>query len=133
MKNKLFIGIIFGSLLSFNSVSKAEIKEWNLLVYINGVNSLDSYGSMNINQMEEHGSNDQMNILVQWGSYAFPEGRRLLVHKDNDTKAVTSPIVDTVSNPDFGNSNELLNFVKWAEKNYPAKHYFIVVWNHGNG
>lgn len=46
----------------------AAEKEWNFLIFMNGVNSLDSYTVSNLKQMEAVGSNDKMNILVQWGT-----------------------------------------------------------------
>lgn len=110
-----------------------QMKEWNFLVFINGVNNLDSFGAQNINQMEEVGSSDKMNILVQWGSAKNPNVQRLLVKKDNDKKNVTSPVVQNLGGADMGDWKELVRFVDWANQNYPAKHYFIVVWDHGNG
>ncbi|MDG0816803.1 clostripain-related cysteine peptidase [Bdellovibrio svalbardensis] len=110
-----------------------EMKEWNFLVYINGVNNLDSFGAQNINQMEEVGSSDKMNILVQWGSAKNPNVTRLLVKKDSDKKNVTSPVVQNLGGADMGDWKELVRFVEWSNQNYPAKHYFIVVWDHGSG
>jgi hypothetical protein len=119
--------------VSFAHAAQEE-KEWNFLVYLNGVNSLDSFGPMNINQMEQVGSTDKMNILVQWGSSSNPNTQRLLVQKDNDTTKVTSPVVqDMGPGVDMGDWHSVVNFVQWAHDNYPAKKYFIVVWDHGNG
>jgi hypothetical protein len=108
-------------------------KEWNFLVFLNGVNNLDRFGKMNINQMEEIGSTDKMNILVQWGSYSNSNTSRLLIQKDSDKTKVTSPIVQNLGNVDMGDYKELVRFVDWAHQNYPAKKYFIAVWNHGSG
>jgi hypothetical protein len=108
-------------------------KEWNFLVFLNGVNNLDRFGKMNINQMEEIGSTDKMNILVQWGSSANPNTGRLLVQKDTDKTRVTSPVLQNLGNVDMGDYKELVRFVDWAHQNYPAKKYFIAVWNHGSG
>lgn len=113
--------------------SAKEMKEWNFLVFINGVNNLDTFGSQNINQMEEVGSSDKMNILVEWGSQANANVTRHLIKKDNDKKKVTSPVVQNLGAADMGDWKELVRFVDWANQNYPAKHYFIVVWDHGNG
>lgn len=121
--------------LTFTSQSYAvkPEAEWNFLVFINGVNNLDRFGKMNINQMEEIGSSDKMNILVQWGSYANPNTSRLLVQKDTDKTKVTSPILQNLGSVDMGDYKELVRFVDWAHQNYPAKKYFIAVWNHGSG
>lgn len=108
-------------------------KEWTFLLFLNGHNNLDSFGKMNLNSMEEVGSSDQVNLVVQWASLANRETRRMLVLKDKDTKNVTSPIVQKMSAVDMGDYKELVNFVEWGVKNYPAKKYFVAVWNHGAG
>jgi hypothetical protein len=108
-------------------------KEWNFLIYLNGVNSLDQFGAININQMEAVGSNANLNILVQWGTQAKTSVDRLLVQKDTDPQKVTSPVVQTLPSVDMGNVKSLVDFAEWAQANYPAKHTFIVVWDHGNG
>jgi hypothetical protein len=34
---------------------------------------------------------------------------------------------------DMGNPQSLRNFVLWAERTYPARHYILVIWGHGHG
>lgn len=115
--------------------STAAQKEWTFLVYINGHNNLDSYGGQNIKGMEKVGSSDALNIVVQWASEANGDVRRLLVKKDTTSSTtVTSPVVQTLpGSTDMGDANTLNDFIAWGVKSYPAKHYFIAVWNHGNG
>lgn len=113
--------------------SPANEKEWNLLVYINGVNNLDSFGAMNINQMEEVGTNSKMNIIVQWGSLSKPNVERLLIAQDKNKSKVTSPVLQSLGPADMGDYRSLVDFVRWSHQNFPAKKYFIVVWNHGGG
>jgi len=116
-----------------NAKEQQKVKDWNFLVFINGVNNLDPFGTSNINQMEDVGSTDKMNVLVQWGSMDTRDVKRLLVQKDSDQQNVTSPVVQNIGNVDMGDWHELVNFADWANTNYPAKHTFIVVWNHGSG
>ncbi len=58
--------------------------------------------------------------------------RRYFITKDTDTSTVTSPILETLSG-DMGDWKHLAEFGKWAKKNFPAKRYMLVVWNHGDG
>ena len=109
------------------------VKEWTFLTYINGNNNLDPYGATNINQMEQIGSTDQLNVVVQWASLKRGTTQRLYIHKDNDPRKVTSPILQEIPKLDMGDWRSLVEFVQWAHDNYPAKRYFINVWNHGNG
>lgn len=111
----------------------APVKEWSFLVFLNGNNSLDSFGADDINEMEQVGSTANINVVVQWASYARKDVYRMLVEKDNKPSQVTSKVVQNMGAVDMGNSDNLVAFVAWAHENYPAKHYFIDVWNHGNG
>jgi hypothetical protein len=109
-------------------------KEWTLLVYLNGHNNLDSFGALNINQMEQVGSTKDLNVVVQWASEATAAStKRLYVKKDNDTNNVTSPVVQDLGKVDMGDWRTLVEFVRWGVAAYPAKHYMIDVWDHGSG
>jgi hypothetical protein len=37
------------------------------------------------------------------------------------------------SNADMGNEKTLSDFIAWSTKTYPAKHFMLVIWNHGQG
>ena len=130
---KIVSTLVMGFALSAVANAATQEKEWTHLIFLNGNNNLDSFGAMNINEMEKVGSSDKINVVVQWASMAEKDTKRVFVHKDNDTKNVTSPVVQNVGNVDMGSPASLLDFISWGVKNYPAKHYFIEVWNHGGG
>lgn len=115
------------------SAQGAAPKEWTMMVFLNGNNDLDKYGAININQMETSGSDANRNIVVQWASLAGKSAKRLYIQKDNDQSKVTSPVVEELGAVDMGNKQNLLDFIDWSARNYPAKKYFVVVWNHGGG
>ncbi len=108
-------------------------KEWTFLVFLNGNNNLDSFGALNINQMEKIGSNAKINIVVQWASLETRTVKRLLVKKDNDTGRVTSPVIENMGQVDMGDWKSLVDFVRWGSEKFPAERYFVDVWNHGSG
>jgi hypothetical protein len=85
--------------------------------------------------MEKVGSTDKLNIVVQWASEANQDTRRLLVKKDTSgSSTVVSPVVQSITpRVDMGDSKSLLDFITWGVQNYPAQHYFVAVWDHGNG
>jgi hypothetical protein len=109
------------------------VKEWTFLVFINGHNNLSSFGDMNIKDMEKTGSSDKVNLVVEWGSTSTNKTKRLLVLKSTNPNKVTSPSVMEMTNHDMGDWKNLVSFIDWGVKNYPAKRYFIAVWNHGSG
>jgi len=111
----------------------AAQKEWTFLIYLNGNNSLDSFGTDNMKAMETVGSTDTVNVVVQWASESAGNTRRILVQKSSDPSTVTSPVVQMMPVVDMGDAKTMVDFVQWGVQNYPAKHYFLDVWNHGNG
>lgn len=131
----LLVGLSFIGLSNQVLAAPAQMKEWTMLVFLNGHNNLDSFGALNINQMEQVGSSQDLNILVQWASErSHPNAtKRLYIKKDNDTGKVTSPIIQEMGKVDMGDYRSVVDFVTWAVAHYPAKHYFIDVWDHGSG
>jgi hypothetical protein len=127
----LFIAAI-GLSISAKAAPLAQ-KEWTFLLFLNGHNNLASYSDMNIKDMEKAGSTDQVNLVVEWGKEGDPATKRLLVQKSTDPSQVTSPIIESQNNVDMGDYHSLVDFVKWGVDNFPAKHYFVAVWNHGSG
>jgi hypothetical protein len=123
--------LAFGTLSA--AAQNAPLKEWTFLVFLNANNNLDTFGDDDLNEMETVGSTDQVNVVVQWASYRQNTVKRLLVQKDENPTVVTSPILQDIGATDMGDWHNLVEFVKWAAEKYPAKKYFIDVWNHGSG
>lgn len=119
--------------INANKAGRLPEKEWTFLVYLNGHNNLDSFGLMNMKQMEQIGSTSKVNIVVQWASNQNKDTQRILIQKSTNPNKITSPVVESLPRIDMGDSKELDRFLEWGAKNYPAKHYFVNVWNHGNG
>ncbi len=116
-------------------------KEWTIMVFLNSKNDLEKFGMYDMNEMEMIGSSDKVNIVVQMGriaGYDSTDGdwkgvRRYLVTKDNDTKKISSPVVQDMGELDMGDWNQVPAFTKWAKSKYPANKYMLIMWNHGSG
>lgn len=108
-------------------------KKWTFLIFLNGDNSLDDFATINLKQMEKVGSNDDVNIVVQWASLSARKAVRLYIQKSTNPDEVTSPVLEDLGLTDMGDVKTLQDFIAWGVKNYPAEHYFIDVWNHGSG
>lgn len=130
----MFLFFVFSlTVMTAHAGSRAAEKEWTFLLFLNGHNNLSSYGDMNLKDMEKVGSSDQVNIVVEWGQEGDVQTKRLLVEKSTNPAEVTSPILESEANVDMGDYRRLVDFVKWGVDRYPAKHYFVAVWNHGAG
>ena len=102
-------------------------KEWTFITFLNGNNSLDRAGTRNIKEMEKVGSTDQINVVVQWASLRSDKTKRIYLRQGSfDT-------IEELDRVDMGDAKNFVEFVNWAVAHYPAKHYFIDLWNHGSG
>ncbi|MBI5743175.1 MAG: hypothetical protein HY952_01365 [Elusimicrobia bacterium] len=119
---------------------KAPAK-WTVMVYVNAKNNLEQFGLGDVNEMEAIGSTPAVNIVAELGridGYSSEDGdwkgsRRYLIQKDNDTAAITSPVLMEIPKSDMGKWENLVEFVKWSQARFPAQHYVLVIWNHGSG
>lgn len=117
----------------FANANEVALKDWTILVFLNGNNNLDSFGKEDMNEMEKVGSTERINVVAQWASYSTRKTQRVFVQKDTNVNTVTSPVLENMGLVDMGSVDELIAFVKWGVEKYPAKHYLIDIWNHGNG
>ena len=123
------------------AADKAQAKEWTIMVFVNGKNNLEQFALKDMNEMEQVGSTDKLNIVTEVGrikGYDTSDGdwqtvRRFLVQKDTDTSKVTSPVVAEFPKVDMGDYKSVIDFAKWAKTTYPAKKYMLIIWNHGAG
>ena len=127
--------------------SAAKVKDWTVMVFINGKNDLASFAFSDVNEMEKIGSTDRVNVVAEVGhmksedphgglilpdSVSWTGSRRLYITKDDNMRVIKS-IMFNVGSGDMGDWRRLVDFVIWAKLTFPAKHYALVVWNHGNG
>ncbi len=118
-----------------------NVKEWNVLVYMAGDNTLEESMSKNMADLEKIGSNEMVNILVQFdrgsrqhrGISPWDGARRFYVTKSDNPDEITSPVKGELGEVDTSNPDHLKDFILWAHKEYPAKHTIIIVSNHGGG
>ncbi|MBI5240753.1 MAG: hypothetical protein HY926_09795 [Elusimicrobia bacterium] len=115
----------------FDGSRKAETKDWTFMVFLNGHNNLDRFGEMNIKQMEKVGSNDRVNIVVQWASLGKTT-KRLLIQRSEDGR-IASPVVEELPAVDMGSADQLSEFIRWTAEKFPASRYMIDLWDHGAG
>lgn len=125
-----------------NPVAQQPLRKWTFLVYMNGANDLEEFGSLNLNQMEEIGSTDNVNLVVQFkripGRYDDSNGdwsgtRRYFVGKDTNRAQVTTAHISENGDIDMGKAASLQEFVRWGTAMFPAERYCLVLWNHGAG
>ena len=111
------------------------------MVYLDADNDLEPFGIADMNEMEAIGSDSMVNILVQIDripGYDSSNGnwtstRRYNITRDTDTANISSTPIEDLGEINMGDPDSLVSFVNWSIQNYPATHYFLVLWNHGKG
>ncbi len=130
--NHLFLLIFFASIfLAANS--HAASAQWTIMVYMAGENNLSQSLKKDLEEMKRVGSSPQVNILVQADT-----GLPGLISEDGFThrfKVEKGWLKDFPLgyNADMASPYELSNFITWAKTNFPARHYVLILWDHGLG
>ena len=104
----------------------AAEKEWTFLVFLNADNNLDQFGVDDEIEMSKVGSNAQMNIVTLIDRENGPAAIHYI--EKNNVKTVKD-----LGEVDMGDYTFMVQFVKDMAAAYPAKHYALVIWNHGSG
>ncbi|MEW6077719.1 MAG: clostripain-related cysteine peptidase [Thermodesulfobacteriota bacterium] len=120
--------------------------DWTYMVYMGADNNLSTAGLVDLNEMETAGSDEKVNIVLQaefsefYTDFSvidreFYEGEtlRFLVQNDGNPDNVNLGAGQSLGNVDMGTAATLTSFIQWARATYPAKHYALVIWDHGAG
>ena len=112
------------------------ISDWTVMVYMDGDNDLEYAVWDDLGEMESIGSTDEVKIVIQLDSYNNEGTYRYCVtgvEQGTTYPYYSDDIVETLSEQNMADPDVLADFVNWAITNYPAKHYLLVLWNHGGG
>lgn len=108
-------------------------KDMTVCIYIANDNDLDYFAKKNLIDMKKIGSTPYLNIVVQVDAQGISgKSKRYYVEKNKLIQVNKNDPV-TEKKLDFGNTQTLIDCCMWAIKSYPAKHYTLVLWNHGIG
>ncbi len=127
--------------LTVEKPKKEPEKKLTVMVYVAADNNLEEYAFTNLNMAEMVGSDKNMNIVFMidrssehyTGEGNWTGTKVFYVKKDNDFKKVSSPVVADWGEVNTGDPKTLWKFMKFCHDNYPAKKYFLILWNHGSG
>lgn len=118
-----------------------ELAEWTVMVFLNADNDLEEYGIHDFYEMSDVGSTAEVNIIVQIdrsnGWFVWPAGadwhQTLRFHIKRDMAPVPASAIEDLGEVNMGSGAALADFVKWARAKFPAKRYFLDIWDHGQG
>jgi Clostripain family len=118
----------------------ANPAEWTVMVFMNGDNDLEPFAVDNFRQMARVGSTDRVNIVVQFdrlsadNHFTTPDWSQTLRFRvTKNMEPIPSEALEDIGEADMGDPQVLQAFVTWARGKFPAKHYMLVIWDHGQG
>lgn len=110
------------------SLSKKE--SYTVGIYMAADNDLFPFAGRNIKQMQNVGSNEKLNIVVNFNMHKTNNkkiSKRFLIKKDKLIQ------IGPDFSADSGSVNTLIDFVQWQIDNFPADNQVLILWNHGTG
>ena len=154
MNKKIFIRTLLISLLILlltliiscgkkSPTQSANTKpEWTIIGYMDGNNNIDisqngtSYTIDDVQGLEEVGSTKNVKIIVALGSLKLGGIVRyyeVQKHANELPDSISSKVVKNCGTKDMSDYQTLRDFLKLSFKNYPAKHYMLILDDHGGG
>jgi len=118
--------------------NKGTSASWTVMVYIGGdQEDIEKSAWDSLDKMESVGSTDEVNIVVQLDPYTSCIGTYRYhitgVEKSFDPPYYPADIEEPLSEQDMTDPNVLTEFIRWAQENYPAEHYLLILSGHGDG
>lgn len=136
------LGVIVSGCGKKNPTQPKAERLWTVIGYFDGNNDLDisqagtSYIISHVQEMEKVGSTNQVSIVVMLsslktgGNASYYEIEK---YPDELPDKISSSKKKDLGTKDMSDPQTLKDFISWAVKNYPAKHYILIINDHGGG
>lgn len=113
---------------------QACLKQWSVLIYMNGDNDLAPHTFSDLQEMAAVGSSLAVDIVVQQDTDQDDGSHRYHVQQaENFAAALKQSHLATLPEQDSGNLQTLVDFLAFGVKNFPSQHYMVIIWSHGTG
>ncbi len=117
--------------LQYTGAPQSERVNWTFMVYMDADNSLADASDGDVAEMESgYKDNSGVNVIVLWDKNGNGD-TKLVKIEHGDYKVISSQAPWMRSELNMGSVATLVNFVTWTMEHYPAKHYFLDLWDHG--
>lgn len=119
-------------------------RKWTFLIYMSADNDLENIGWADLEKLEAVGSNAGVTVAVQ-ADFATRDlnpqadgnqtAARIVIHKQpaNEKPGTLSSPKMIIEEPNMGATQTLSDFISWGRQNFPAEHFVLIIWGHGNG
>lgn len=108
---------------SSNSVTG---NKWTVMIYLDADNELAPWALTDIEEMQKIGSTQNVTIILQYDKEGATT-KRYKVEKGSLT------LLEDLGELNMSDPETIENFVTYSVSNYPAGHYALILWDHGQG
>ncbi len=123
----LFFLLVIASCSSSSDNPRPVIgNKWTLMIYLDADNNLGHWAALNLKAMQEVGSTQNVTVIVQYDTNGGTT-KRYKVEKGSLT------LLQDMGELDMSDGVTLQNFVSSTALAYPADHYALILWDHGQG
>ncbi len=118
-------------------VEDSERADWTVMIYLCGSNLESDWGlaSENISELCSVSFPQNVNILIETGGSSDWYSR--FVKPDAIGRFIVRSgvphMLDRRPQANMGDAQTLGEFIKWGQRNFPARKYMLLFWNHGGG
>ncbi|MGI9328418.1 MAG: clostripain-related cysteine peptidase [Pseudomonadales bacterium] len=132
----------FCALCAFTlSLSSAAETDWTLMIYMAADNDLEQAALIDLDEIEAGMPEQGVEIIVlidRAEGYAdgvgdWTDARLLRMRPDRTRGEVHAETLQQLGEINTGDPDNLKRFLQYSQKNFPAKHYGLVLWDHGGG
>lgn len=129
-------------------IGAARPADWTVLVLLNGNNDLQPSLTRDLIDLESVGSSDSVRVVAQLTRGPGSKGEKGRLDGDWDgtrryevnrapgpgrKRTLKSAVLEELPNQNHGDPSTLRDFLRWGMEKYPARHYAVVVGDHGKG
>jgi len=132
-------GLTFDNNKILINTKSNEYAEWTIMVYLDGDNNLESSAIDDFLEMSDVGSTEEINIIVQFDrtpGYDYRYDNWVTTKRYYITQGMVPDDINAIQDigeANMGDPQVLIDFATWAMSDYPAHHYCLIIWDHGNG
>jgi len=138
-KNKILLAlflviILILAIFTTKYLYKPVKDDWTVMVYMAGDNSLSGIIDQNLDSMKKVGSNENVDVVALTDQSGDQDSKLYHVEKGLLKELPISSIeLSGLNEIDTGKPGTLSSFGEYVIKEYPSKHYMLIMWGHGNG
>ncbi len=100
------------------------------MVYLAGDNNLENSANKDLAEMKLAGPTADVAVVAQLDRMSDAVTRRYYLRAGT---SLDDDLLAELPETNTGDPNCLVDFAAWAVEKYPARHYALVLWNHGSG